>query len=100
LTDERKKSVATELGNLVQHLKNYKPVEVSYSLQIEQSVLPNCSYNNNHELQSASDCVELKYVPGMGRYIEATRDIQPGESSWFSDSPDTQELSKMWLQIV
>lgn len=79
----------------MQHLKNYKPVGVSLSLQTEQPVLPNCNYSNNHELLSASDCVELKYMPEMGRYIAATRDIQPGETIHLADSPDTKEFQKI-----
>ena len=76
----------------MQHLKNYKPVEVSSFLQIEQPILPKCSCNNNNELLSASDCVELKYLPEMGRYITATRDIQPGKFIQLADCTSTKEF--------
>jgi len=92
LTEERKQIVGTELRNLVQHLKNYKPVEVSSPAQIEQPILPKCSCNNSHELLSASDCVELKYMPEMGRYISATRDIEPGKIIYLADFTSTKEF--------
>lgn len=76
----------------MQHLKIYKAVEVSSPLQIEQPVLPKCSCNNNNELLSASDCVELKYIPEMGRYISATRDIQPGKIIHLADCTSTKEF--------
>jgi len=92
LTEERKQIVGIELRNLVQHLKNYKPVEVSSPLQNEQQKLPQCICNNNHELLSASDCVELKYTPEMGRYISATRDIQPGKIIQLAEFTSTKEF--------
>jgi len=92
LTEQRKQIVGTELRNLVQHLKVYKAVEVSSPLQIEQSILPKCSCNNTHELLSASDCVELKYMSEMGRYISAARDIQPGKIIHLADCTSTKEF--------
>jgi hypothetical protein len=56
-------------------------------LQTEQPLLPSCSYGKNHEILCASDCVELKFVPEIGRYIAATRDIQPGKNNLLVDGP-------------
>jgi hypothetical protein len=92
LTEERKQTLGIELRNLVQHLKNYKPVEVSSPVQTEQPKLPKCSCNNDHELLSALDCVELKYMPEMSRYISATRDIQPGKIIQLTDCTRTKQF--------
>ncbi|KDR23054.1 SET and MYND domain-containing protein 4-like isoform X2 [Zootermopsis nevadensis] len=79
LTEEKKETIRLEIENFVQHLANSKTTEISHSLQIEQPLLPSCSYGKNHEILCASDCVELKFIPEMGRYIVATRDIRPGD---------------------
>jgi hypothetical protein len=79
LTEEKKQSIGIELRSLVQHLANSKATEVSCCNQIKQELLPSCSYNKNHEILCASDCVELKFMPDVGRCIAATRDIQPGK---------------------
>jgi hypothetical protein len=81
LTEEKKQTIRLELSNLVQHLANSKAPDILCSLQIEQSLLPSCTYGKNHEILCASDCVELKFMPEIGRYIAATRDIQPGKTS-------------------
>lgn len=87
LTEEKKQAIGIELRTLVQNLANSKPTEVSCCNQIRQPPLPSCSYSKNHEILCASDCVELKFMPDMGRYIAATRDIQPGEASLSANSP-------------
>lgn len=72
----------------MQHLANSETAEVSYSVHIDCKHFPllSCSYNKSHELLCASDCVELKCMPEMGRCIAATRDILPGEPSLLVDS--------------
>ncbi|KAJ9579142.1 hypothetical protein L9F63_024750 [Diploptera punctata] len=75
LTPDKKKIIEAELHKL---LKSFKNAEVSTSFSShEQSQIPKCSYNRNQEILCASDCLELKYSPEMGRYISAARDIQP-----------------------
>ena len=77
LTEDTQKKLKIELLKLLKTIENSKTStkHVSHNL----SKLSVCSYDNDHQMPSASDSVEIKYFPEMGRGITATRDIQLGE---------------------
>ena len=77
LSQNKKETIEKALQKLLKCFQNTKTNVKLPNYELPE--LPTCSYNKNHELPSASDCVELKYSPEMGRYISATRDIKPGE---------------------
>jgi hypothetical protein len=87
LTEEKKQVIGRELRTVVQHIANSKQTDVSCCNQIKQPLLPICSYSKNPEILCASDCVELKFRPDMGRYIAARREIQPGGASLSANNP-------------
>ncbi|KAJ9594029.1 hypothetical protein L9F63_014545, partial [Diploptera punctata] len=75
LTEDKKQKVKAELENL---LKSCRSARTSTDLpRNEEPELPTCSYSKNSKIPCASDCVEIKYSPEMGRYMSATRDIKP-----------------------
>ncbi|KAJ9581406.1 hypothetical protein L9F63_023421, partial [Diploptera punctata] len=77
LTEDRRQKIKGELENL---LKNYRSAKAFINLpKNEEPQLPKCSYRKNSKFPCASDCVEIKYSPEMGRYISATRDIKVGD---------------------
>ncbi|XP_069705768.1 SET and MYND domain-containing protein 4-like [Periplaneta americana] len=79
LSSEKKQVTELELKNLMQKLENFNSEESNFLTDSKETQLPHCSYNPNSEIPSASDCVELKYVPEFGRYIAATRNLEPGD---------------------
>ena len=42
--------------------------------------------SNNPKMPAASDAVKVVHEPGVGRFVVATRDVQPGEVI-FTESP-------------
>ncbi|KAJ9591989.1 hypothetical protein L9F63_001501 [Diploptera punctata] len=75
LTQEKRKRLERELQIL---LNCFQGSRMSTNPVKEPQIIT-MSCNQNDALPGASDCVEVKYFPGMGRGLSAARDIQPGE---------------------
>ena len=79
LKQEKKEQIKVELLKLLKDFeKSRTPVKHPSN---ESDKFPTCSYGRNNQMPSASDCVEMRYLPEMGRGLFATRDILPGKST-------------------
>lgn len=74
VSEERKMSITSSLQQLKLEKESCEPKDVSPT----QSRTHQKTYGNNPMIPCASDCLQIQHNTEMGRFVEATKDINPG----------------------
>ncbi|XP_066994532.2 SET and MYND domain-containing protein 4 [Anabrus simplex] len=78
LSESKKASLKDALNNLQLELKSLKLSDV-ITVPKQNNSAPPKSYGQHDHIPSSSNCVDIQFSSEMGRFVQATRDIHPGD---------------------